>query len=81
MTAQEEGLHLSISYARKVNLGNYESADVFFAVTNIPVGASESEIAEALETGNAAFEQIRDHVIDQANAARVGGRGGDGTGR
>ena len=62
----EAGMTLSVSYTRKINLGNYESADVFFAVSGIPVGASEDEIADALVTGELAYEQVKAAVASHA---------------
>ena len=66
----EQGMTLSVSYTRKVNLGNYESADVFFAVSAIPVGASDEEIASALVTGELAYEQVKRAVAMRASEIR-----------
>ena len=53
--SDEEGLRVSVSVSRKVNLGNYSSADIFLAVSNIEVGATEAEIQEAIDTGEVGF--------------------------
>lgn len=34
---------LTVSIERKVNLGNYESASIFLAVSGVPVAATEEE--------------------------------------
>lgn len=66
----DEGMTLSVSYTRKINLGNYESADVFFAVSGIPVGATGDEIADALVTGELAYEQVKAAVAARAQEIR-----------
>ncbi len=53
--SDEEGLRVSVSVSHKVNLGNYSSADMFLAVSNIEVGATEADIQEAIDTGEVAF--------------------------
>lgn len=55
MSEEAKGLRVAVSVSKKVNLGNYESAEVFFSVSNIEVGASEESIQEAMETGEIAF--------------------------
>lgn len=62
---------LSVSYTRKVNLGNYESADVFFAISGLPVGATDEQIADALVTGELAYEQVKRAVAERANEIRT----------
>lgn len=34
---------LTVSLERKINLGNYESASIFLAVSGVPVEATENE--------------------------------------
>ncbi|MCR4339165.1 MAG: hypothetical protein NUW01_04665 [Gemmatimonadaceae bacterium] len=69
-----EAITLSISYTRKINLGNYESADVFFAVSGIPVGAGAEEIADALVTGALAYEQVKAAVAAKAQEIKAAAR-------
>ncbi len=61
MSEEDGGLRVSVSVSRKVNLGNYSSADMFLAVSNIEVGATEADIQEAIDTGEIAFA-----VLEQA---------------
>ena len=61
---------ISMSVSRKVNLGNYESGDVFLSLSDIPVGASEEDIAEALVTGKIVFDMLRKAVNDKAALLR-----------
>ena len=65
MNGEDEGLRVSVSMSRKVNLGNYQSADVFVAVSNLEVGATPEQIAEALETGDVAFGLVKNAVAEK----------------
>lgn len=58
MEAEQDGMRVSVSVSRKVNLGNYSSADLFLAVSNIEVGASEADMQEAIETSEVAFSVV-----------------------
>ena len=70
---------MSVSYTRKVNLGNYESADVFFAISGVPVGATKEQIDEALVTGEVAYDVVKAAVAHRAieirNAAALAASG------
>ena len=70
MSDQPDGIRLSISISRKVNLGNYESADCFVSLSNVPVGATEEEIEDALDTGKLVFDRIKPRVRQQAAELR-----------
>jgi subtilase family serine protease len=73
MTMENE-IKVSISVSLKVNLGNYESADAFVSLSNVPVGASAEEIDEALSTGKLAWGLIKGRVMAQAEELRAGKR-------
>lgn len=55
----DDPIKVSVSATQKVNLGNYESAEIFTALSNIPTGATEEQIEAALETGELAFNYVK----------------------
>ena len=61
---------ISISMSRKLNLGNYESADVFVCLSGVPAGASEDEIQALLDTGNLAYPMIAATLKEKCATAR-----------
>lgn len=65
-----EGITVTLSLSRKVNLGNYNSADVFMSLNAVPVGAPQAEIDAALVTGKVMFETLRVAVNEKAEALR-----------
>lgn len=73
-------ISISISVTRKVNLGNYESADAFLSLSGIPVDATEADILDALNAADLAFEPIKAKAVEMANRLRTEGRGGGGRG-
>lgn len=58
-------LRVSVSVSRKINLGNYESLDIFFSVSGIEPGTPQAEIAEALETGETAWQVVKNKVREK----------------
>lgn len=69
-----EGIRVSISLSRKVNLGNYESADAFISLSDVPLDVTEEEIEDALDTGRLVWERMKSRLIAQARELREGGR-------
>ena len=66
----DDPIKVSVSASQKVNLGNYESADVFFSLSNIPSGAAEEQIEAALETAELAFNSVKEVVRGKIAAIR-----------
>lgn len=67
-------IKISMSVSRKVNLGNYESGDVFLALSDVPVGATVEQVEEALQTSKIVWDTLRAEVNQKALALREGGR-------
>ena len=61
---------VTVSISRKINLGNYESADIFFSVNGIEKGTSDQEIEELLDTAEQAHLLIRKRVIERTAEIR-----------
>ncbi len=68
-----DGITVTLSLSRKVNLGNYESGDVFMSINSVPVGATPEEIEAALDTGKIMFDVLRAEV--NAKAAEIKNQG------
>lgn len=67
----DDPIKVSVSAEQTVNLGNYESAKVFFSLSNIPSGATEEQIEAALETGELIFKYVKNEVGKQAGIVRL----------
>lgn len=68
--AEQEGIRVSVSVERKVNLGNYESVGIFTSLSNVPVGSTEDDILEALSTGDDVYQAIRKQIVAQTKTIR-----------
>ena len=62
---------LTISMSRKINLGNYESADCFASISGVRAGMSEEELAPLIETGRVAWEQVKAALLDGMKRVRT----------
>lgn len=68
-------LSVSISLSRKMNLGNYESADVFISVSGITDETTESEIDDLIEgNGALAYKKIAAALADKCKSVGLVGR-------
>ena len=71
----ENGLPLEricVTMGQKVNLGNYESADVSICLSGIPLGASEELIEEMLATAKIAYSKIGARIKNEVAVIRAG---------
>lgn len=53
---------VSVSISRKINLGNYESMDIFLSVNGVDKYTTQEEIDEALQAGALAYGQLKEHL-------------------
>ena len=67
MTGDER---IAVSIERKVNLGNYESVGFFFSLSGLEPGTTREEMQELLETGELAFEVLREKIVEKTEAVR-----------
>lgn len=63
---------LTISMARKINMGNYESADCFVSISGVTAGMSAEEMAPLLETGKVAWDQVKMALLDGMRKIKEG---------
>jgi len=61
---------VTMSVGMKVNLGNYESADVSIILSHVPVGATAEEVDEMLDTGRIVFERMRERLKEKVRNLR-----------
>jgi hypothetical protein len=61
---------ITVSVARKINLGNYESADYFVSLSGIPAGTTAEQMKPLLDTGRVAWEQVRAALVEQIKRGR-----------
>lgn len=67
-------IRVSVSLSRKINLGNYESADAFVSLSDVPLGASEADIEEALDLGRIIWDAMKPRLIEKTRELREAGR-------
>lgn len=66
MTDTQTELTLTVSLSRKINLGNYESADVFMSISGLTAHTSAEEIDELIETtGQLAYRKVAAALVEQ----------------
>ena len=56
---------ITVSMSRKLNLGNYESADVFVSISGIKAGATPEDIAPLLVSGKFGWDLAREALVEQ----------------
>jgi hypothetical protein len=56
--------------ARKINMGNFESADVFVSISGIKEGMSLMDIEPLLVAGRFGWEAAREALVEQIRITR-----------
>ena len=64
------GLKVGVSLNRKINLGNYESAEVWVSLTGIEASTTAEEIQAALATGSLAYDALKVAIIEKVKDQR-----------
>lgn len=67
-------MKIAVSFSAKINVGNYESREVFLSVSDVEPGATESDIEAALDTASLSFEALRHRMKKKLAEVRDGVR-------
>lgn len=71
----EEPIKATISMSRKLNLGNYESADVFISIGGITHDTTEEDVIALLDgPAKDTFAILRDRLAVQIRQAKEAGK-------
>jgi hypothetical protein len=63
-------LRVGVSISRKLNMGNYESAEVWVSLTGIEVGTTQEEIQAALATGALGYNALKVAITEKIQDQR-----------
>lgn len=58
---------MTLSLARKINTGNYESAEVFVSISGVRAGMTADDLAPLLDTGKIAWDSLRGALREKVN--------------
>lgn len=61
----------TVSMSRKMNLGNYESADVFCSLNGVRAGMTAEQLKPLLDTTKIAWDLVRAQLLEQITAAKT----------
>lgn len=61
---------VSVSMSKKINMGNYESADAFVSVSGIKAGMTAEEIRPLLDTAKIAWGEVATALAHQITSMR-----------
>lgn len=68
--APEREPTISVSMSRKLNLGNYESAECFVSISGVKAGMTANDLVPLMATGKVAWEAVRAELIAGLKNAR-----------
>ena len=69
----EDAPMISLTLSRRVNLGNYESADCSITISKLPLEADEELIRKTLDASNLAFNIMREDLRQKLAKIRCEG--------
>ena len=70
---EEPRLTATLSVSRKINMGNYESADVFISIGGITEDTTVSDVIALLDgPAKETFDVLKVRLADQVRMAREG---------
>ena len=78
MTEGYQEPRVAVSISRKINLGDFESVDIWMAISGIEAGATEEEINGLLATGDRAFQLLKANMAQKLKTIRTRAAGGNG---
>ena len=61
---------ISVSMSKKLNVGNYESVDVFVSINGVRAGMTAEQMAPLLNTAQTAWDQIKHALVTQVRMLR-----------
>ena len=60
-----------MSMSRKVNMGNYESADLFVSLCGVRTDMTAEELAPLMDTAKVAWDLVRAALLEQLHRGMV----------
>lgn len=69
---ETQPLTTTVSLSQKVNLGNYESADLFMSISGVSVSTTPEEIEEVLDAGRIAYDKMRVRMASKVQEIKPG---------
>lgn len=61
---------IAISMSRKINMGNYESAECFVSISGVTEDMTAEQLEPLMETGKVAWELVRARLTEQVRDMR-----------
>lgn len=72
--SDEKALSVTVSLSRRINLGNYESADVFLSVSNVNAETTKEELVALLDgPAQMTYMALAERIRERVGHARAGG--------